>query len=390
MSKSSNEIKYEKLLIFGDKGCGKTSLVKKMEKGIFEDEYIQDKEVNQVGNHIKVKGKSLYLNTIEYRTNENENEECCLLKSCLYACKCAVFMIDATSEDSLSSIKDFLEKINKEEYPNLSFIFLLSKIDEEKVILFEEVKALSDKINKENSPERAVALEISLKNEKNYKQLINTISNSVSRNLGFSIDNISDFIKRPLKLKDYNLIKILIFGDCVVGKTAFILKYFKNYFIDTNINATTGIYDCKKIMKVNDKIFKITVRDTEGPKKYRPLRRCYYRNVNGVIILYDVTSERTFKGVRDWVNEIKKNGGEEAIIYIAGNKIDLPNRKVSTEDGENFAKTIGAKYYEISLKINLNVNEIMLDLILECAKVPKKIEEINLSERNKKHSCVIF
>ena len=71
MSESSNEIKYQKLLIFGRKGSGKTSLVQKLKAGILKEENIEnirdDKETNQVGNHIKVKDEPLYLNTIEYR-----------------------------------------------------------------------------------------------------------------------------------------------------------------------------------------------------------------------------------------------------------------------------------------------------------------------------------
>ena len=44
MLRSNNEVKYQKLLIFGEEDSGKTSLVKKMEKDIFEEEIVEKKE----------------------------------------------------------------------------------------------------------------------------------------------------------------------------------------------------------------------------------------------------------------------------------------------------------------------------------------------------------
>ena len=351
-----------------------------------------------MGSHIKVKGEPLYLNIVEYRIGDSQIDvtEESLLKSCLYACKCALFIIDATSEDGLCSVKEFLEKINKEDYPNLSFIFVLNKVDKEKNIDFNEVKELSAKINQEKEneeeksvdiPEKAVSLEVSLLNDKNYKELIDIISKHINKKTNFSIDSISEVIKRSPQINDLELIRIMLIGDGQVGKTSFIQRFFKNTFTEFML-STTGINDFRKLMKINDKIFEIKVWDTAGQEKYKCLPRSYYKNINGLIIFYDVTSKESFKGANNWLSEAKDNDGKGAILYIAGNKVDLPNREVSREDGEKFASECKAKYYETSSKINLNINEILMDLILDCSEFATGAEGNQLSSSRKtKHFC---
>ena len=53
-------------------------------------------------------------------------------------------------------------------------------------------------------------------------------------------------------------------------------------------------------------------------------------------------------------------------IFIVGNKIDLKERVISKNDAENYANSLGIKYFEISAKIDLNINEVIGRMILEC------------------------
>jgi len=47
---------------------------------------------------------------------------------------------------------------------------------------------------------------------------------------------------------------------------------------------------------------------------------------------------------------------------LIGNKCDLENRKISTEQGMEFAETYSMKYLETSAKTALNVNEAFITM----------------------------
>ena len=52
-------------------------------------------------------------------------------------------------------------------------------------------------------------------------------------------------------------------------------------------------------------------------------------------------------------------------MYLIANKIDL-KRDVTKEEGEKMAKDLGMKYFECSVKLNVNVNEIISHMIMDC------------------------
>ena len=46
------------------------------------------------------------------------------------------------------------------------------------------------------------------------------------------------------------------------------------------------------------------------------------------------------------------------MISLVGNKIDLENRQVSKEEAEEFAKSQGLQYYEVSAKQNIGIESL--------------------------------
>ena len=56
------------------------------------------------------------------------------------------------------------------------------------------------------------------------------------------------------------------------------------------------------------------------------------------------------------MEDIKNYAGKEIIIALVGNKVDLEKeRVVKKEEGEAFAKRIGALFFETSAKDNINI-----------------------------------
>jgi Ras-related protein Rab-18 len=50
----------------------------------------------------------------------------------------------------------------------------------------------------------------------------------------------------------------------------------------------------------------LTQWDTAGQDRFRTITNSYYRNANGIIILYDITDRDSFTQVANWYDEMNK------------------------------------------------------------------------------------
>lgn len=66
------------------------------------------------------------------------------------------------------------------------------------------------------------------------------------------------------------------------------------------------------------------------------------------------------------MNNASENNRKELSLFLIGNKIDKSNRVVSKEKAEEIAHSFGMKYFELSCKINMNINEAISKMIIEC------------------------
>ena len=88
------------------------------------------------------------------------------------------------------------------------------------------------------------------------------------------------------------------------------------------------------------------------------MTRSYYRNVAGILQVYDVTKKYTFENIKHWLEEAKVYGHKNNTFQLIGNKSDLNSkRQVSYFEGEQFAKKNNMEFIETSAKDNINVQE---------------------------------
>jgi GTPase SAR1 family protein len=79
--------------------------------------------------------------------------------------------------------------------------------------------------------------------------------------------------------------------------------------------------------------------------------------------LFDVTSQDSFDSVDKWLEEVQKERGEDATVYLVGNKIDLEEgRKVTRQIAEQTAERIDGFYYELSAKTSDGVSNFFAEL----------------------------
>jgi small GTP-binding protein len=152
------------------------------------------------------------------------------------------------------------------------------------------------------------------------------------------------------------LIKIIVVGDSSVGKSCLLLRYAENSFNDTHC-ATIGVDFKLKTEVINGKTAKIQIWDTAGQERFRSITSSYYRGAHGVLLVYDVTNEKSFENVATWYRDIKASAQDSLSIILVGNKSDLEaKRVVSTARGKELAKEWGIEFFEVSAKDNVNVD----------------------------------
>lgn len=169
--------------------------------------------------------------------------------------------------------------------------------------------------------------------------------------------------------------QLLIIGDSTVGKTSLLFRYTEDKFSSQHL-ATVGIDFFTKDETFNGKIVRIKVWDTAGQERYKSLTNAFFRNAQGIILVFDVSNVETFENLKYWLQSINLNLGEKNDLkkIIIGNKIDL-QREVSKEEAEKFAITNGVPYFETSAKENLGIQDSVRFLAGEVLK--DKLNPIN-------------
>ena len=88
----------------------------------------------------------------------------------------------------------------------------------------------------------------------------------------------------------------------------------------------------------------------------------YFNNSACAIIVYDVTSESSFRATKEWIEECKKYTNNNIHLVLVGNKIDLvEQRKITMEEGKNFADENGMTFFETSALTGENIEKIFFD-----------------------------
>ncbi|NWI21773.1 RAB13 protein, partial [Crypturellus soui] len=102
-------------------------------------------------------------------------------------------------------------------------------------------------------------------------------------------------------------------------------------------------------------------RDTAGQERFKTITTAYYRgamvgtgkpagprrgprapacptqrsSLQGIILVYDITDEKSFENIQNWMKSIKENASAGVERLLIGNKCDMEGkRKVRRDDAE--------------------------------------------------------
>ena len=178
-------------------------------------------------------------------------------------------------------------------------------------------------------------------------------------------------VKEPQQEKT---VSILTVGETQVGKTSLILRFIDRvFYYDTK--TTIGVdFKVKRINLLNKNVL-VKIWDSAGQERFKTVTRQYYKNAEGVMLIYDVTSQKSFSMIEEWFKSIIENKRKGAQVILIGNKKDMVNRVISAEQGESLAKKFEIKYYETSALSGENVDQVFEELAENILKIKLNTEE---------------
>ena len=192
---------------------------------------------------------------------------------------------------------------------------------------------------------------------------------------------------------DYEEVKMILLGESGVGKTAIIKRYLYDQF-NKEKSPSESMHYMEKDLVINKKKIKLNVWDTIGQEKYRSLSKLFLNETQIVILVYSIDDSKSFKELDYWSDLYKEQLGDEILLGIVGNKIDLyMNQEVSENQGKEYAEQHNGTFAQLSAKENrVGIEEYILKLVTEYLK--KKNNKINIKdfeiiEHNRKKGIIL-
>ncbi|KAG1667392.1 Ras and EF-hand domain-containing [Nymphon striatum] len=190
--------------------------------------------------------------------------------------------------------------------------------------------------------------------------------------------------------------KVVFVGDAAVGKSSFIIRLSKGLF-QSNLSSTLGVDFQMKTLNVDFKNIAVQLWDTAGQERFRSITQSYFRRADGIMLLYDCTSERSFLNVREWAEAIRDVTDRTIPVMLCSNKTDLRDDAIAEgrsvvrkEDGERLAKESNYIFIEASAKSGSNVILSIVDLIRIMQKnvdLELQATGLKITDGKKKKSC---
>ena len=133
-----------------------------------------------------------------------------------------------------------------------------------------------------------------------------------------------------------------------------------------------------------------------GNERFRSLTSAYFRGAHGVLLVYDVGNAKSFSSVAEWHRQVEQFGSPEVSRVMVANRCHQEMQEVSQVAGEEMARELGCKFFEVSAQTGQNVSEVFhtiaVDIKLRLAAHPSRKfgddGSISLTEYNPKSTDV--
>jgi small GTP-binding protein len=143
--------------------------------------------------------------------------------------------------------------------------------------------------------------------------------------------------------------KIVVIGSVSVGKTS-IISWYLSESPGLSIKSPFHFAWSMKEEVVDDQPIVLQICNTAGQKCFQSISPAFYRDAQGALVVYDVTSRRSFEKARCWLDELGATMPESFVRCIVAKKVHREEeREVLPDDGWKFAAENNTLYQETSV-----------------------------------------
>ncbi|KAI8064298.1 ras-like protein 2 [Gilbertella persicaria] len=164
-------------------------------------------------------------------------------------------------------------------------------------------------------------------------------------------------------------------GEGGVGKSAMTIQFIQSQFVDEYDPTIEDSY--RKQCVIDGECALLDILDTAGQEEYSAMREQYMRNGEGFVLVYAITSYRSFEQVQKLHEQIMRVKDIESIpVILIGNKCDMEReRQVPTHVGKALAKQYDCEFLETSAKDRIRIDETFYGLVREIRRVNQEKQD---------------
>ena len=381
--KKDNNFKESiKIILVGDSGVGKTSIINRYYLNEFRSDIESTQSMNFVIKDILIKGRKIQLNI--WDTLGQEKYYSCN-KLFIKNSNIVILVYDITRKNSFENLDFWYNCINNELGKDFSLGLAGNKFD----LINQEEVSEEEGIDKA----KVWGAHFSLLSAKSDKDGIDIyFEELVKKYLDISI-SLTEFVlleqnglEKTIKLDrcltiDYtdedkgccaggkkkmeNDIRMIFLGCNGVGKTN-IIQAIKGKKINTKYEPTKKAYKVNYAYNLeNNKKINVKIYDTNGDfikdndDDIKILKKCKI-----FFFIFDIKKRNTFDELDNYINQIKNIYKEKNMhICILGNKINSNEENedeiIEDEEAENFAKKFKANYQTVCINDSNNIRNIL-------------------------------
>uniref|UniRef100_A0A8B9PVB9 RHEB like 1 n=1 Tax=Apteryx owenii TaxID=8824 RepID=A0A8B9PVB9_APTOW len=164
------------------------------------------------------------------------------------------------------------------------------------------------------------------------------------------------------------------------GKTSLAHQFVEGKFMDCYDPTVESTYS--KMVMVGKDEFHLQLVDTAGQDEYTILPHSFIIGIHGYVLVYSVTSLRSFQVVKTLHNKLYESAGTSWTVLPVPLLCRFSSREVKTDEGKKLAESWGAIFLESSAKESQVTQGIFTKIIEEIDRVDNSY--------GREHNCLLM